>query len=482
MLILGFISVGVFTVSHLIGVNIRDPHLSRNVLMFNLANIFLSCFFAHCTFAVTGKLKEEKMPLMIIYTVSAALFIFYLIFPDFFLLDSRSKLYFLNYYVPGPYHWIMRVFSNMLVPLYFFIHIIRVYPTSVRGLQNRLKYFFVSFLLGYAFGSVAILLVYNIPVDPAWASYFGVLFAVPFAYAVVKFDLMDIRVVAKKALVYALLVILMGFLTSLVSLANNYILTRVPEFPLWFFPFLISLVTVTIGIFVWRKIKEVDILKYEFINVATHKFRTPLTHIKWASENALQRNVGEETKKDLIDIQHSTTRLTELTNLLVGVSETESKNYLYKFEVVDFSSFLTEVLADYAKKIEDKKITLEKDMRAHLTAKIDATRIKFVLQILLDNAVNYTPAGGKVSVRLWQDQDKTICEIKDTGVGMAREDLGRVFERFYRGDDQKKLDTEGLGVGLYLARQIISHHEGSLQVSSEGKGKGSTFSFSVPVR
>ncbi|TSC67635.1 MAG: Integral membrane sensor signal transduction histidine kinase [Parcubacteria group bacterium Gr01-1014_72] len=481
-LALAMLSVIVFLVSHVIGVSVADPELSRQVLMWNMSTIFISAFLAHCVFALLGKLRSERRSIVGIYAVSLSLFFFYLLYPESFLLPSEPKLYFPNYYEPGTYHFLMRLLSNILVPAYFLYHMFRAYRIVPPAMRNRLQYFFTGLALGYAFGSTAIFLVYDIPVDPLWSVPFVAFFAIPFTYGVVAHELLDIKVVAKRAFFYFLALVPLSLLLVLVSFSNNLIAARYGAFPIWVMPAFASIVAVGVGIFVWRRMRETDLLKYEFVDVVTHKFRTPLTEIKWQVEGLLESDIAPERKAEVRVIQSATNRLVALTNLLVTVTETESGRYVYHFKRGSLESLVGNVVSSKREMANVRGITLSVQVPPTLpTIPFDEERLRFVIENLIRNALVYTNRGGKVAVRLFADKKRVYCEVSDTGMGIEGRIGRHISEQFFRAEEAKRADTEGMGIGLFLSRNIILRHGGKLLFTSPGAGKGSTFSFTLPI-
>jgi signal transduction histidine kinase len=113
----------------------------------------------------------------------------------------------------------------------------------------------------------------------------------------------------------------------------------------------------------------------------------------------------------------------------------------------------------------------------------DPEKSVFIFQILLDNALNYTHNGGSISVTAHPDQDGKhgVIEVSDNGIGMSKETSLCVFNRFYRGENARHADTEGMGIGLFMAKNIVEKQDGKIAVRSEGEGKGSTFSITMPL-
>ena len=318
------LAVGIFQTAHVVGINISDPALSRFFLMFTVATIFTACFTAQLVFAVLGELSRRKADLIVMYAIAISLVLFFVSRPETFLLNSSPKLYLPNYYVPGDYYWILIAFFGLSTVHFMSVLISALLKSRDPIVRNRLKYFMLSIILGYVAGSSAFFLVYDIPVDPIFAILIG-LHTIPLAYGILKYELMDIRVAAKRAFVYAVAVGLVSFIINIINLGNNYFLTRNPNFSPWLLPFFSSIVAVAIGTFVWRKIKEVEALKYEFLTVITHKFRTPLTYIKWSLDELRGNPTPAERDRSVEQIRRANVKLVELTNVLIDMSELDDE-------------------------------------------------------------------------------------------------------------------------------------------------------------
>ncbi len=474
------LAIAIFQISHVIGINTIDPEASRRVLMWNLVIIFLGIFICHYALIVSGRLQREKKTLIGIYVVGFALLFFYLLYPATFLLPSVPKMYLPNYYVPGSLHWVMRVYF-ILVSTYLTWHLIAAYRESKDFIEkNRIKYALVSIVYGSALGISAVLLIYNVPFDPMWSTFFS-LYTIHMAYGIIQYELMDIRIIAKKAFYYGLLVIAGGIFVSLLNYSNNWLSLQNPNFPSWALPLFSSLVAVIIGISISNELRKNDVMKYEFINTVTHKFRTPLTQIKWASNELATANASsEDTKRDSIEeIQNANLRLVELTNLLVGLTDSENNQSAYRYEKTDLGALTEQILSHNKREVDKKSISASLQSGQNCFANIDVPKIKFVIQTLLENAIVYTGAGGKICMNVGKEKDRVIFKITDSGIGISKEELPYLFTKFYRGSEAKKAYTEGLGIGLSMAKIFIERHGGILKVASEGSGKGSTFSFAL---
>ncbi len=475
------IALSVFQLSHVIGINLTDPNVSRAVFMFNLINIPLLCFNAHWIFAITGKIKEQRLPLILFYGAGAILLAFYLVFPDSFLLASKAKMYFPNYYDAGAHYWIMRLYI-FIVSIYFTFHALHVYFTTTDLLiKNRLRYVIMALLFAYFTGSTAVFLVFDVTIDPIM-SVFMSLYLIPLGYATFRYKLVDINIIARQAFVYGLIVTILTSVIAIGSFSNLYIYQAFPDFPIWLMPVATSALAVIVGIIVWKKMRENDLLKYEFITVVTHKFRTPLTHVKWATELLLSQESDPSKRHEIENIRESNSKLIDLTSTLIAVADADRpESSLYKFENLVLGDLVADVALGLKSRIEERKISfsLERwDSGAMMRG--DRERIKFIAQTLVENAISYSQIGGTVVAAVETSSRTLSLRVKDAGIGIAKEELPRLFTKFYRSPRARTADTEGVGVGLFLIKAIVDRHGGTIEADSPGPNMGTTFLVSFP--
>lgn len=481
MMIWAFIATGTYTTSHVIATNVTDSILSRNILTFNLASIFISLFIAHCILAIIDKVQEKKAVLWLMYIFSIGLTLFMIVFPDQFLLVSKPKMYFPNYYDAGTLYSLM-IAWNVITAMFSFFQMIKAYKTDNIILKNRLGYLITAFFLAYLFGWQAFWLVFSKEIDPAWGVLMVPSFSILFTYAVLKYDLLDIKIVAKKALTYSALVVIVGLFIILFNFINNFILSNNPSFPIWIFPLLLSSLVIYIAVIVWKQLRQGDLLKYEFITTITHKFRTPLTHIKWASENLTKMQIGTEAQAQLDYIQNAGLKLVELTDLLVNISENESSYFNYNLEKNNVTEIANSLIDETEKQASIKNITVKKEFQNNLFSLCDSKRIKFIMQIFIENSIQYSNPNSEIVMKLIRDGKKIIFSVKDNGIGIPKEEISLLFSKFHRSKSAMLADTEGMGIGLFTAKEIIKKHKGNIWAESEGADKGSTFYFSLPAQ
>ena len=232
--------------------------------------------------------------------------------------------------------------------------------------------------------------------------------------------------------------------------------------------------------------KMVEKMKTEFVSLVAHQLRTPLSAIKWTLRILLDRELGAITseQQDFLEKTYqSNERMISLINDLLNVTRIEEGTYIYKPTLTSIEVLWQSVVNSLKEEIGRKAIHFEfKKPESPLPqVLIDAEKMGLVLQNLLDNAVRYTPKGGRVTISLKYAKEEIECSVKDTGIGIPKDQKGRIFSKFFRGANVMRLETEGTGLGLFIAKNIVEAHQGRIWFKSE-EGKGSTFYFTLPVK
>lgn len=233
------------------------------------------------------------------------------------------------------------------------------------------------------------------------------------------------------------------------------------------------------------KEKEIDRAKTEFVSLASHQLRTPLSTVNWYCEMLLDGDVGVITldqRKYLEEIYSGNQRMVDLVNTLLDVSRIELGTFFIESKLTDVIKITQSVINEQKVQIKEKKIVcsslFEKDVPLIHT---DPKLIRMVLQNLLSNAIKYTPNEGVITISLAVHSDNNVLiTITDTGYGIPEDQKEKIFTKFFRADNVLGKDTEGTGLGLYIAKSIIVRAGGELWFESE-ENKGTVFYATLPL-
>jgi len=228
-------------------------------------------------------------------------------------------------------------------------------------------------------------------------------------------------------------------------------------------------------------LEQTEKMRYELIGNVAHELRTPLTSIKGYMEGLIDGVLPvEATTFEKVYLQAD--RLQRLVLDLQELSRVEGGAISLQMHPVPVAEMVTGTVEHLSPQFQDKGVTITTDIPPSLpSVRGDEDRLCQVLLNLVGNALQYTPSGGAVTVRARREQDRVQISVSDTGIGIAAEHLPRIFDRFYRVDASRSRAGGGTGIGLTIAKHLVEAHGGLITVHSDGLGKGSTFTFSIPV-
>jgi PAS domain S-box-containing protein len=232
-----------------------------------------------------------------------------------------------------------------------------------------------------------------------------------------------------------------------------------------------------------ERLRELDRLKDEFIALVSHELRTPLTSIHGYLELVLDGGAGElgpEQQRFLSVVERNTKRLMQLVGDLLFMAQVEAGKLALDLEEVDLNEVLAECIEAAKPVADDRQVELVTDLAETPTMLGDRSRLAQVLDNLISNALKFTPASGRVSVRVSRTGRDAVVEVADTGVGIPAEEQDRLFERFFRSSNATEQAIPGSGLGLTIAKTIVERHEGSIEIES-AEGKGTTVRVRLPL-
>lgn len=311
------------------------------------------------------------------------------------------------------------------------------------------------------------------------------------AYLIVRYKAFNIKLLSAQAIVVSL-VILIASQFAFIQNQTNRILTGITLF-----------LSAILGWFLIRSVKKevlqreqleianaelkkLDVAKSEFVSIASHQLRSPLTAIRGFTSMIRHGDygpVGKKQEEPLWMVAESADRLIHLMEELLDISRIESGKTVFVFEPTQLEDLVKNVCDEIEITAKKKNISLifEPPAKKLPLIKIDQPKIRQVVQNLIDNSVKYTQENGWVKVSLKLMGNKIWFMVLDNGVGIRAEDLPKLFAKFSRGTDMSTAHPEGCGLGLYVARQMIEAHKGRIWADSDGLGKGSRFCFEVGI-
>lgn len=234
----------------------------------------------------------------------------------------------------------------------------------------------------------------------------------------------------------------------------------------------------------FERLAEANRMKSEFISVVSHQLRSPLSNLQWAIELLTSGRLGRIERKQ-VDyfriLKENSNRMQELVGDLLTVSRIEQQKLPLKKEKVSLEEIIRERIEEFEPFSKASNVEIEliipKDLPKILT---DPSQIKLVIENLLDNAIRYIKDKGTVKIKLEKQRNNFYFEIEDTGVGIPKKDQKYIFQKFFRSENILRYQTQGSGLGLYIAKSVIERLGGKMGFRSE-EGKGSVFWFTLPL-
>jgi signal transduction histidine kinase len=230
--------------------------------------------------------------------------------------------------------------------------------------------------------------------------------------------------------------------------------------------------------------KIIEKMKTEFVSLAAHQLRTPLSIIKWSISMLKNGHFGKLNKKQseiVINTYNNNERLILLVNDLLNVTHLEEGVYLYKKTMTNIRDVVISLIDDYKDIVLKRKIIIDfNEKGVFKEILLDSVKIKLAIQNLFDNAIKYSQENSKIEISLVSNENTIEFKIKDFGIGIPKDQQGKIFTKFFRGDNATKLREIGSGLGLFLCKNIIEAHGGKIWFESK-ENTETSFYFSLPI-
>lgn len=231
------------------------------------------------------------------------------------------------------------------------------------------------------------------------------------------------------------------------------------------------------------QLEKVESTRQQFVSNVSHELKTPLSSIKVLSESILlQEGVPQEMYVEFLhDINSEVDRMAAIINDLLTLVKLDQKEIPLNFKETDLSEMTEGIIKRLLPLAQAKNIQINYDKTKEVSAMVDEMKLTLAVANLVDNAIKYTPENGKVQVNLDGDHQNAFISVSDTGIGIPDDEVGRIFERFYRVDKTRDRETGGTGLGLSITHSTIMMHNGSIKVHSKDD-EGTTILVRIPLR
>lgn len=237
----------------------------------------------------------------------------------------------------------------------------------------------------------------------------------------------------------------------------------------------------------YRDLKKSDEMKSQFISVVSHQMRTPISAIRWNLELLRQKELAPEKRREfLANAYHNSLYIAAQLDDVLTALAIQNEQLIIQKAACDAHAFSMDALSGFEHQIRDKHLEVKLELGSGGRALYcDAKKIQKVIQVLVYNAITYTPANGTITIH---SEERAILGVKhfvlsvtDTGIGLTDEEKSRMFDKFFRGEQARLIAPDGMGLGMFIADTFVKEHGGQFFVESGGRGKGATFTFALPI-
>lgn len=231
-----------------------------------------------------------------------------------------------------------------------------------------------------------------------------------------------------------------------------------------------------------EQLQALDVAKSEFISIAAHQLRTPLSAIKWILYMLIHDEFkGESEKLEFIEkAAQSTDRMIELVNDLLEVDHIQSGKDQFIFKPMQPRDLINSIISELQTIITKRNIQMSVDLAKSVQVNGDETKLRELFQNLIENSLKYTPMGGSVNVSVKVEEKFLKFEIKDSGIGIPADQKYHIFSKFFRAANAMKVETSGSGLGLFIAKEVAERHGGKIWFESK-MGEGTSFFVELPI-
>jgi len=476
------ISVAIWNLAYCVWFSRTDPvsalYWSK---MLNLGATLIPIFYLHWTLSIVNLVKEKKNILIFGYLFT--LFCSVLSFSDFYIKSVVQVGHFLFWPQAGPLYSLFLIFGYYFLTIYGMYQLFKARKWASGEKRHQINYVILGSLLGFGGGATNFPFMYGFNIVEPIGQPLVIFYIIIFALATLRYHLFEIKI------------ILVEFFVGIMSLALAFLFLFSPTGILKLISGSVFFLFVIFGIYFIRIIhreiagkeeaERISRLKTEFISIVSHQLRTPLAAIRGYADMIIKGDYGimpDGLKSPINYIHDTSVSMIKTVNNLLSISRLERGKIELKIQEEDVLKLICDCIKDVKLAAKEKKLYLKynKPKSEYPLIKMDAEKIKHALTNILNNAILYTLEGG-ITIKVSKNKVFVTIEIKDTGVGIEKDEIEKVFLSFSRGERGRELYTQGTGLGLYVAKSFVEMHKGKIICESEGRNKGTTFYIQIPI-
>jgi len=465
------------------------------LLSFQLLHIgacYVSIFYFHFVVSWLGIYKKRKK--IIYFGYILATFFATQTFSPLFIKDMVPKFSIGYWAEPGIYyHFYLLLFFSFA--FYASILLYKKLKKSKGIEKKQTLLLLVGLVVAFIGGSTNYFLWYDINILP-WGNIAVSLYVVLTAYAIIKYKFLDLKVISTEiftGIFFIILLVDLFFAKTSIELL---------------FRLIALLLMIVFGVMLIRSVRkevnrreeltklaktlekanlrlqEVDRQKTEFLSIASHQLRTPLSIAKGyieLLEDGAYGKVNKEMRKILDGMNNSNEHLVKLVDDFLDISRIEQGRTKFSFADKDLNKLVEGVAEELKERAQEKGIKIiYKKLKTKNVVNFDEEKVRHVLFNFIDNAIKYSGKGKKIVINIVKEKKGISVRTKDDGLGFDKVDQANFFQKFYRGNNVRGTNVSGTGLGLYVCRRFIEKHDGRIWANSKGKDKGSEFGFWLP--
>jgi signal transduction histidine kinase len=465
------------------------------IRLLSVGSTFIPITFLHWILSLYGLWQKRKGVIVAGYIFTIVLSIF--CFTPLYIKDINPQLSFAWWPEAGIVYSIYLLIAYIGLISYALYELIKIYKKTKGHIHEQIKYIILAIILGFGGGATNFPLWYNIPIPP-YGNFLVAFYPLILSYAIVKHQLFEIKVVLTSLFMAIISILLLfnifGSSTNFEYILNGSLFTAFLIFGYLLIKSVLKEIKQREKMekmagelqVAYEKVQKLDQAKSEFLSIASHQLRTPLTAIQGYLSLLIEGTYGKiqtKAKRPLNNVFRASRQLNQLVNTLLNISRIEAGKVKLEAVPTSLEEILSRIVEEFKIVAEEKGLYLKLEAPSLLPPiSLDEEKINQVIMNIVDNSIKYTDAGGIKITAQEKEKSKVLIKIADTGAGMSKEQLSHLFQKFSRGKAGQEGWSSGAGLGLFVAKQFTELHGGKIWAESDGPGKGSAFYIEIPQK